>query len=156
MSAGTPPPTPPPAVPPATTIFMQQQGPGCLVRALWFVFVGWWLAGLAITVAYLAALTVVGLPLAFWLFNLTPTLLTLRPRTQTIQAVNVGGTTVLRNVTIDQHPLWLRALYFLLVGWWFGAIWLTVAYVLCLTIVGLPVGIYMMDRTGGVMTLLRY
>lgn len=138
------------------TIVMQQQGPGCLVRGLWYFFVGWWLAGLAITAGYLAALTVIGLPLAFAIFNVIPTLLTLRPRTQTVQVVNYGGTTIMRSVNIEQQSMLVRALYFLLVGWWLGALWLTTAYVLCLTIIGLPLGLYMMDRTGGVMTLHRH
>lgn len=158
MSGGTPSPYQPPPRPhqPATTIVMQHQGPGLLVRILWYFFVGWWLAGLAITAGYLAALTIIGLPLAFAIFNLLPTLLTLRPRTQTIQSVNYGGTTLVRSANIEQQSMLVRVLYFLLVGWWLGALWLIMAYVLCLTVIGLPLGLYMMDRIGGIMTLHRH
>ena len=52
--------------------------------------------------------------------------------------------------------MWQRALWFVCVGWWLGAIWMGTAYFLCLIIIGLPIGIMMFDRTGGVMTLLRY
>ena len=51
------------------------------MRTLWFVFIGWWLTGIVNIVAYLIALTVVGLPVAFMIFNRLPTVLTLRPRT---------------------------------------------------------------------------
>lgn len=42
------------------------------VRAVYFVAVGWWLSFLWANLAALAAVTVVGLPVAFWLFNRLP------------------------------------------------------------------------------------
>jgi uncharacterized membrane protein YccF (DUF307 family) len=131
-------------------------GPGCLVRVLWFVFVGWWLSGLAITAGYFAALTIVGLPLAFWIFNRVPAITTLRPRTRSYVTEQVGTTTLVRARTIPQRPLILRAIYFVLIGWWLGAVWLAIAWVASITIVGLPIAVLMYDRIGAVMTLLRY
>jgi uncharacterized membrane protein YccF (DUF307 family) len=52
--------------------------------------------------------------------------------------------------------MWARALWFIFVGLWLGAIWMTVAYILCLLILTMPIGIMMFDGVGGVMTLLRY
>jgi uncharacterized membrane protein YccF (DUF307 family) len=52
--------------------------------------------------------------------------------------------------------MWLRAIWFILVGWWFGALWMAVAYVLCVLILTLPFGLAMFNRVGAVMTLLRY
>ncbi|MFB6185139.1 MAG: YccF domain-containing protein [Haloarculaceae archaeon] len=43
-----------------------------VVRALYFVFVGWWLSFLWANVAAMLAVTVVGLPVAFWMFNRLP------------------------------------------------------------------------------------
>ena len=131
-------------------------GPGCLVRVLWFVFVGWWLSGLAITAGYFAALTIVGVPLAFWIFNRVPAITTLRPRTRSYVTEQVGTTTLVRARTIPQRPLILRAIYFVLIGWWLGAVWLAIAWVASITIVGLPIAVLMYDRIGAVMTLLRY
>ena len=131
-------------------------GPGCLVRVLWFVFVGWWLSGLAITAGYFAALTIVGVPLAFWIFNRVPAITTLRPRARSYVTEQVGTTTLVRARTIPQRPLILRAIYFVLIGWWLGAVWLAIAWVASITIVGLPIAVLMYDRIGAVMTLLRY
>jgi uncharacterized membrane protein YccF (DUF307 family) len=50
----------------------------------------------------------------------------------------------------------LRAIWFVLVGFWLGAIWMSIAYVLCVLIVTLPFGLAMFNRVGAVMTLLRY
>ena len=62
--------------------------------------------------------------------------------------------------------MWQRAIWFICIGWWFGAIWMSVAYVLCLLacffcwltvpLALLPLGLMMFNRIGGVMTLLRY
>ncbi|MGI9112019.1 MAG: hypothetical protein ACR2GT_07465 [Gaiellaceae bacterium] len=47
---------------------------------VWYLLVGWWLTGISLTIAYIAGLTIIGLPLAFWVFDRTGTILTLRPR----------------------------------------------------------------------------
>ena len=43
-----------------------------LVRGAYFVFVGWWLSLLWANVAAFLAVTVVGLPVAYWMFNRLP------------------------------------------------------------------------------------
>lgn len=134
----------------------QAHGPNFLVRAVWFVFIGWWLTGITIGVAYFAALTIIGLPLGFYLFNRIPTILTLRPSTQRYEAVTANGVTMLQQRHIEQHPLWLRAVYFVCLGWWLGALWMGLAYFLCVIIIGMPFGVMMFDRVGGIMTLHRH
>lgn len=49
-----------------------------LLRALWFVFVGWWLAGIALTIGYALCMTIIGLPFGFVIFDMVPAMLTLR------------------------------------------------------------------------------
>ncbi len=49
-----------------------------LLRALWFIFVGWWLAGIVLTIGYALCMTIIGLPIGFLLFDTVPGLLTLR------------------------------------------------------------------------------
>jgi Domain of unknown function (DUF307). len=133
-------------------------GPGFGVRAVWYIFIGWWLTGLVIGFAYFCALVIIGLPLAFYSFNRIPLFLTLRGRSKTYRVTTSadGSTTYLSTVDIQQHPMWARALWFIFVGLWLGAIWMTVAYILCLLILTMPIGIMMFDGVGGVMTLLRY
>jgi len=48
-----------------------------LVRALWFVFVGWWVTPIVVNTAWLLNVTVVLLPIGIKLINLVPTVLTL-------------------------------------------------------------------------------
>jgi uncharacterized membrane protein YccF (DUF307 family) len=137
-------------------VVTERGGPGFLVRAVWYIFIGWWLSALAIMLGWFLAVTVVGLPLAFMLFNRIPAIMTLRGRTMTYEASVKDGVTYLRSRNPDQRPLLLRAVWFLLVGWWLGAFWMAASWLISLPIITLPLGIWMMNRIGGVMTLLRY
>ncbi len=38
-------------------------------RAVWFILVGWWLNGIWMALSYLALVTIIGLPLAFWMYG---------------------------------------------------------------------------------------
>lgn len=49
-----------------------------LIRAPYFLLVGWWLSGLWLSVAYACAMSVIGLPLGFWMFDLAPAIATLK------------------------------------------------------------------------------
>ena len=43
-----------------------------LVRGVYFVLVGWWLSWLWANVAAFLAVTIIGLPVAYWMFNRLP------------------------------------------------------------------------------------
>lgn len=126
------------------------------VRAIWFLLVGWWLSWMAIVVAYAACVTVIGLPLGFWIFNRLPAIITLRPRSERSAVIFRDGVAYANSSKVQQRSIVLRAFWFLLIGWWVGAIWLTVAWLLCITIIGLPIGLMMFNRVGAVMSLLKY
>ena len=66
------------------------------------------------------------------------------------------GATFMRGGTVPQLRLRARVVWFLLAGWWLGAIYETVAWFLCVIIITLPFGLYLYNRIGAVMTLLRY
>jgi uncharacterized membrane protein YccF (DUF307 family) len=140
-----------------TTEKSGSQGPGLLVRILWFVFLGWWLAGLANVIGYLLCLTIVGLPAGFMLFNRIPSILTLRPRTiHTTTTIGDDGIVHVSETIVTQRNFFLRALWFLVIGWWFGAIWSVIAFTLCVLVITLPFGVMAYNRLPAVMTLRRY
>jgi uncharacterized membrane protein YccF (DUF307 family) len=154
----TPPPPPPQMNTTTMNVIVQPQasGPGFLVRAVWFVFIGWWLSAIATVLAYALCITIIGLPFGFALFNRLPAVLTLRPRSETYVTEVHNGVTFMRGGTVPQLDIGPRIVWFLLVGWWLGAIYVTVAWFLCVIIITLPIGLYLYNRIGAVMTLLRY
>ena len=131
-------------------------GPSMIVRILWYVFIGWWLSALVIVLGYALMLTIIGIPVAFALFNRIPQTLTLRARTERYQVEVRDGVGYVSAGTERQRPWYWRALYFLLIGWWFGAVWLVAAWLIGLLIITLPITFLMYNRTSGVMTLQRH
>ena len=50
----------------------RDQGPGCLIRILYFIFVGLWLGGIVTVLAWVLNITIIGLPLGLYLLNRLP------------------------------------------------------------------------------------
>ncbi|WP_135303473.1 YccF domain-containing protein [Haloarcula amylovorans] len=120
--------------------------PSLFVRALWFLLVGWWATGIWLSVAWLLNVTIIGIPLGIWLINQVPMILSLKRRDPLVEERGGGG----------QYPLVVRAVWFLLVGWWASGIWTGVAYTLTLTVVGIPLAIWMYNQLPYVVSLYRY
>ncbi|WP_265109601.1 YccF domain-containing protein [Halosolutus halophilus] len=116
------------------------------VRALWFVLVGWWLTPIVVNIAWALNVTVLLAPVGITLINLVPTVLTLQePR-------SVSNPDVARG----QHSLLVRAPYFVFVGWWLSFVWANVAALLAITIIGLPIAIWLINRLPFVTSLYRF
>jgi uncharacterized membrane protein YccF (DUF307 family) len=135
-----------------STIVVQDRGPNILLRAVYFIVVGIWLSGIWATVAWVLCVTIIGLPPGLWMLNRLPQVTTLQPQRNDL-VITAGGTATRQNV--PQRSFLVRALYFVLVGWWFSALWLTVAWALCTVIIGLPFGFWMFNRVPAVITLAR-
>ena len=117
-----------------------------LVRLLWFLLVGWWATPVVVNFAWLLGVTIIGIPLAVKLINVVPTVLTLKePR-----AFNRP------DLAVPQRSLVTRAIYFVLVGWWLSFFWANAAAFLAVTIVGLPLAIWMINRLPYVTSLYRF
>lgn len=133
-----------------------RSGPGCLVQFLWFIFLGWWLGQIWIALAWLINLTIIGLPLGVWMLNRVPQVMLLREEARLTTVVQTpDGRLVLRQTERPQHPWLLRALWFLLIGWWLSLLWLEVAWFLCGTILLLPVGMAMFGAVPTIVSLRR-
>ena len=135
-----------------TTTIVEKKNPGCLVQLVWFALVGWWLGQAWVAVAWFLAATVIGLPLAVMMLNRVPEVITLRGETELLVR-SWGGRTVVTEV--PQYNILLRALYFLVVGWWASGVWIETAYALCCTVIGLPVGFWMFDQVPAIVSLRR-
>ncbi|MBM3282317.1 MAG: hypothetical protein FJY86_03180, partial [Candidatus Diapherotrites archaeon] len=47
----------------------------------------------------------------------------------------------------------VRIIWFLFIGWWLALVWVFFAFFACLTIIGLPVGLWMFSKTWKIATL---
>ncbi len=140
----------------STVVTVQGKQPGCLVQLLWFVVIGWWAGQIWILLAWLFMATVIGIPLAVKMLNRLPYVIALRGQDPEVAVIQAGGVTVVSvGGERSQRNLLLRIVYFLLIGWWLSAFWIEAAYVFCLTIIGLPIGFWMFDKTPAVLSLSR-
>ena len=117
--------------------------PPLIVRALWFVFVGLWAGQLWLILAWLLNLTVIGLPLGLWMLNRMPQVMTLRAAPNRPLPVPISSSASMA----------VRVVYFVLIGWWVSLLWMQLAWLAALLVIGLPLSFQMFERVGTVMTL---
>ncbi|WP_324665042.1 YccF domain-containing protein [Haloarcula sediminis] len=120
--------------------------PSLLVRAVWFVFVGWWLTGLWLSVAWFLNVTIIGIPLGIKMINKVPYVLSLKQRDRLVDETERRS----------QYSIPVRAVWFVFVGWWASGVWTGIAYVLTLTIVGIPLAVWMYNKLPFVVSLYSY
>lgn len=126
-----------------------------LLRILYFFLFGWWATGVWINVAWFLNITIIGLPLGLWMLNRVPQVLTLQPAKHVVVAYEREGDIGMYTTGLPQRAWPLRAIYFVLIGWWFSFLWANAAWVLSATIIGLPLGIWFFNRLPAVTTLMR-
>jgi len=122
-----------------------------IIRVLWFFIVGWELTGAWILIAWALNATIIGLPLGLWMIDRVPQVLTLKSRSGTWVVNSKRGFS--QFLPKRQPSLLVRAVYFVLVGWWFSLLWAALAWALCATIIGLPLGVMMLHALPTVTTL---
>jgi uncharacterized membrane protein YccF (DUF307 family) len=130
----------------------RNEGPGCLVQLLWTLFVGLWLGQIWAAVAWVLVITVIGMPVGIAMLNMLPQIVSLRKREEYVLTYGEGQRTESR---APQVNLVVRALYFLLIGWWLSALWIEATFALMATLIGMPLGIWMLDRIPRVVSLKR-
>ncbi len=122
-----------------------------LIRVIWFFALGWELAAVWIITAWLLNLTIIGLPIGVWMLDRVPQVLTLQSMPGSYRVDHKTGERHYESRA--QANFLLRALYFVLFGWWLSLLWAILAYLFCLTVIGLPLGVLMLNRLPFVTTL---
>jgi uncharacterized membrane protein YccF (DUF307 family) len=131
--------------------------PGFLVSLLWFVFIGSWAPFIWSVVAWVLLPPIVTVPLGLLMSNRLPKVARLRAERTLISVVtDEAGVLRLRPVTLPQQPFWVRALRFVLGGWWLSALWILAARSVISTAVGIPLARWMDARVPAIVALRRY
>jgi uncharacterized membrane protein YccF (DUF307 family) len=142
-----------------TTNSYVRESPGFpfILRVLWFIFIGWHVTFWWVLAAWLLNLTIIGMPLGLWMLNRVPLVLTLRTqRSYAVSETRSDGAVEWHTQGVPQNPFILRAIYFILIGWWFSLVWSLLGWLLCVTIIGLPLGVLMLNRLPEITTLMRH
>jgi len=101
-----------------------------VLNVIWLVFAGFWLAAGYLLAAILLAITIVGLPFAKQALKLA------RYALWPFGWALVQSPTRLRTLSAVGNVLW-----FVLAGWWLALLHVASGIALCLTIIGIPLGI---------------
>jgi uncharacterized membrane protein YccF (DUF307 family) len=133
-------------------LIQRNDGPGLLIRAVYFILFGWWFSGIWAVIAWVLCMTIIGLPFGLYMLNRLPQVVTLKPSCSDLVLTRTGQV-VKRDVA--QVPFLLRAIYFVLIGWWLSAIWLAIAWAFHVSIIGMVIGFWMFDRVPALITLSR-
>jgi len=144
------------SAPAAPQIVVQVKERGLLVRALYYVFIGWWLSGLLMFAAGVCIASVVLLPVGLALVNRLPQVMTLRPRSTVVNAAMLADGSMQYTVgSAEQRSMLVRTVYFCFVGWWAGMFVMFAAWVLSVLIVTMPLGLMLLNRVPAAVTLRR-
>ncbi len=137
-------------------VINESKSPNIILRFLWFLLIGWWVGYAIVTVAFFLEAIIIGIPLALYLFDRLPLIMTLKaPRRRLEVYEDAQGHMRSRELRPKQHNLLLRIIYFLLIGWWLSGLWITAAFALTATIIGTPVAFWMVDRVPFIGSLAR-
>ncbi|MDZ7745704.1 MAG: YccF domain-containing protein [Halobacteriales archaeon] len=141
----------------STTVSRTSESPSLIVRAVYFLLIGWWASGIWLSVAWFLNLTIVLMPVGIKMINYVPKIVSLKDRTiETESLTDADGNVSISQRSKEQHSLLLRGVYFFLVGWWASGVWMSLAWVASVSIVGLPVAVWMYSRLPYVVSLYRY
>lgn len=124
-----------------------------LLRVIWFFVLGWELAGGWILIAWALNITIIFLPVGLWMIDRVPQVLTLKARPGAYVVDLENGRS--QFLPAGHPPFLIRATYFILIGWWFSLLWAVFAWLLCATILFLPIGVPMLNALPFVTTLQR-
>lgn len=124
-----------------------------LFRFIWFICIGLWLGTILTAVAWVACVSIIGLPLGLWLFNRLPFVMTLKEPELGTRLVVRDGFYYIHASQSSEPPLIFRLLYLLLIGWWLSAAWLLVAHLMVVSVIGMPIAFWMYNRVPKVLWL---
>lgn len=138
------------------TIEQRDSSPSILARAVWFIFIGWWATGIWLGIAWLLNLTIIGIPIGFKMINYVPKVVSLKGRTVENEVISEDGEVKIMQGNREQRSLVVRAVWFIFAGWWASGLWMGAAYLVTLTVVGLPFAIWMYGKLPLIVSLYRY
>jgi uncharacterized membrane protein YccF (DUF307 family) len=127
---------------------------GFIVRALYYIFIGWWFGLLWALLSWLVYATVIGAPLGAVMLNKVPGMISLKQRDKRYNVVSTGGGHDVVEEKPQQRRWWIRVIYYPF-GLIFSLIAIFVGWLLCVFIITLPLGIIIFNKVPAIASLHR-
>jgi uncharacterized membrane protein YccF (DUF307 family) len=108
-----------------------------VLNILWLVLAGIWMAIAYVIAGVLLCITIIGIPFGVQSFKLAAYVLWPFGRALVLSATRLKGLSVVANI-----------LWFILAGWWLALGHLFTGIVLCITIIGIPLGVASFKMAG--------
>jgi uncharacterized membrane protein YccF (DUF307 family) len=124
-----------------------------LFRFIYFLLFGLWFGGLCAAAGWVLCLTVIGMPLGIYVLHRLPLVTTLTMPDEHYAPIESPGKWTHAPAEDDEFPFLVRAIWFLLVGWWLSLVWIKIAFLLAATFILSPFGFWMINRVPAVLTL---
>ncbi len=145
------------AAPPVQTIILiGQKSPNLFLRLVYFVCIGWWVSFIWSLIAWIFIDLIITMPLGLIMVNNLPFVATLKRQSSQFKVSVDGSVTTIQVTQKQQVPVIIRILFFLIIGWWFSGLWMLIAWLVGVTLIGIPLAFWMYNRVPAVTTLRQY
>ena len=138
--------------PPPVVVKVKEHG--FIVRALYYLLIGWWFGLFWVLLSWFMYATVIGAPLGIIMFNKVPGAISLKARERDIQVTSDTEGYAVKQVALEQRPLWVRVLYYPF-GLVFSLLAIFLGWSLCVLIITLPLGIMLFNKVPAIASLHR-
>jgi uncharacterized membrane protein YccF (DUF307 family) len=128
-----------------TSTVIEVKSYGFIIRALYFIFIGWWLGLAWALLSWLIYATVILAPVGAHMMNRIPGLISLKARRKEIRVESGDGVTTIQETGVEQHNLLLRIIYYPF-GLVFSLIAILLGWLLCCLIITMPLGIWLFGK----------
>jgi hypothetical protein len=127
---------------------------GIIVRALYYIFIGWWFGLLWALLSWVMYATVIGAPLGIKMLNRVPGAISLKAREKELRVTAEPSGYHVEQARLKQRTWWVRLIYYPF-GLVFSLLLILLAWLLCAFLVTLPLGIILFNKVPAVASLAR-
>lgn len=135
-------------------VVVEAKSYGFIIRALYFLFVGWWLGLAWSLLSWLVYATVILAPVGSAMLSKVPGLVSLKARQKQIRVEATAAGTTVTQEGVKQHNILLRILYYPF-GLVFSLIAILAAWLLCCLIITMPLGVWLYGKVPWLASLHR-
>ena len=140
--------------PPAPLVAIHVREHGLFVRALYFLFIGWWFGLFWALLSWFMYATIIGAPLGAVMMNKVPGAISLKSKQKDIRVVTTEDGYTVSRVGKQQFPLWARILYYP-VGLVLSLVMIILGWLLFIFLITAPLGVMVFNAVPAVTSLHR-